>query len=243
MLIFCFFDLRRLTPGIFLMLQVARKKIIKVQARFLLPGNYFLSSATFHSYLMSNPEMTDDRALVSRILSGDMQAFMLLIRQNERLVAHMVGRLIKNEEDREELCQDVFVRVHEKLTEFTFQSKLSTWIATIAWRSAINHLRKKKMLFSDIPEEEAFTSRFIEESNPESVTEERDLDEFVLKLVDELPAQYRIVLTLFHLEGMSYPEIGEVTKMPEGTVKNYLFRARNLLKEKVKVYLAKEELL
>ena len=210
---------------------------------FPLPDNYFLSSATFHSFLMSNTEMMDDRALVSRVLSGDMQAFMLLIRQHERLVAHMVGRLVKNDEDREELCQDVFVRVHEKLAEFSFQSKLSTWIATIAWRSAINHLRRKKMLFSDIPEEESFTKRFIEESNPETLTEERDLDAFVLKLVDELPAQYRIVLTLFHLEGMSYPEIGEVTKMPEGTVKNYLFRARNLLKERVKIYLAKEELL
>ena len=99
------------------------------------------------------------------------------------------------------------------------------------------------MLFSDIPEEEAFTRRFVEESNPETLTEERDLDQFVMKLVEELPGQYKIVLTLYHLEGMSYPEIGEVTKMPEGTVKNYLFRARNLLKEKVKSYLAKEELL
>ena len=187
--------------------------------------------------------MTDDRTLVSRVLTGDMQAFMLLIRQHERLVAHMIGRLVKSAEDREELCQDVFLRVHEKLGEFTFQSKLSTWIATIAYRHGINHLRKQKMLFSDIPEEEAFTKRFIEESNPESLAEEKDLDGFILKLVEELPPQYKIVLTLYHLDGMSYPEIGEVTKMPEGTVKNYLFRARNLLKEKVKMYLGKEELL
>jgi len=192
---------------------------------------------------MSNAEMMDDRMLVSRVLAGDVQAFMLLIRQHERLVAHMVGRLIKSPEDRDELCQDVFLRVHEKLSEFSFQSKLSTWIATIAWRHAINYLRKRKMSFSDIPEEDAFTKRFIEEVNPETITEERDLDEFVLKLVNELPPQYKIVLTLYHLEGMSYPEIGEVTKMPEGTVKNYLFRARNLLKEKVKMYLGKEELL
>ena len=192
---------------------------------------------------MSNAEMMDDRMLVSRVLAGDVQAFMLLIRQHERLVAHMVGRLIKSPEDRDELCQDVFLRVHEKLSEFSFQSKLSTWIATIAWRHAINYLRKRKMSFSDIPEEDAFTKRFIEEVNPETITEEKDLDEFVLKLVNELPPQYKIVLTLYHLEGMSYPEIGEVTKMPEGTVKNYLFRARNLLKEKVKMYLGKEELL
>ena len=192
---------------------------------------------------MSHLEMTDDRALVARILSGDLQAFMRLIRQHERLVAHMVGRVIKNEQDREELCQDVFLRVHEKLGDFNFQSRLSTWVATIAYRHAINHLRKRKMLFSEIPDEEAFAQRFVEETNPESLTEERDLDEFVLKLVEELPAQYKTVLTLYHLHGMSYPEIGEITKMPEGTVKNYLFRGRNLLKEKVKTYLGKEELL
>lgn len=187
--------------------------------------------------------MTDDRTLVARVLTGDMQAFMLLIKQHERLVAHMVGRLVKSEEDREELCQDVFMKVHDKLGEFTFQSRLSTWIATIAYRHAINHLRKQKMQYSDIPDEEAFTKTFIEPSNPEMVAEEKDLDDFVLKLVDQLPPQYRLVLTLYHIDGMHYPEIAEITKMPEGTVKNYLFRARNLMKEKVKMYLGKEELL
>ena len=192
---------------------------------------------------MSNSPMTDDRTLVSRVLTGDMQAFMLLIKQHERLVAHMVGRVVKSEEDREEVCQDVFMKVHEKLSAFAFQSKLSTWIATIAYRQAINHARKRKMLFSDIPDEEMFTKNFVEESNPETVAEDRDTDDFVLRLVEMLPPQYKLVLTLYHLEGMHYPEIGAVTGMPEGTVKNYLFRARNLLKEKVKMYLGKEELL
>lgn len=192
---------------------------------------------------MSNGSMTDDRTLVSRVLSGDMQAFMLLIRQHERLVLHMVGRVVKRQEDREELTQDVFMKVHEKLGEFTFQSRLSTWIATIAYRHAINHLRKKKMTFAEIPDEEAFTKSFVEPSNPETLAEESDMDEFVLRLINELPPQYKVVLTLYHLEGMTYPEIGEATKMPEGTVKNYIFRARNMLKEKVKAYLGKEELL
>lgn len=187
--------------------------------------------------------MIEDRTLVMNVLAGDMQAFRLLIKQNERLVSHMIGRLVKREEEREELCQDVFLKVHQKLGEFSFQSKLSTWIATIAYRHAVNHLRKQKILFSDIPDEERFTTRFIEEDNPETLTEEQDLDAFVLKLIEELPPQYKTVLTLFHVEGMTYPEICQVTNMPEGTVKNYLFRARNLLKEKVKKYLGKEELL
>jgi RNA polymerase sigma factor (sigma-70 family) len=99
------------------------------------------------------------------------------------------------------------------------------------------------MLFSDLPEEESFTSRFIEEENPETITEDRDMDAFVFRLIDELPPQYKTILTLYHVEEMTYPEMCEVTGMPEGTVKNYLFRARNLLKEKVKKYIGKEELL
>jgi RNA polymerase sigma-70 factor (ECF subfamily) len=99
------------------------------------------------------------------------------------------------------------------------------------------------MFYSDIPDEEAFTKKFVEESNPETVTEDRDMDDLILKLIDKLPPQYKMVLTLYHVDGMHYPEIAEVTKMPEGTVKSYLFRARNLLKEKVKMYLGKEELL
>ena len=187
--------------------------------------------------------MIDDRALVRKILEGDTQAFRLLISQHQRLVAHMIGRLIKSQEEREELCQDVFLKVHDKLGEFSFQSRLSTWIATIAYRHAINHLRKRKMLYADIPDEGDFNSSFVEMENPESMATEKDMDAFVFRLIDELPPQYKAVLTLYHVEDMSYPEICEVMSMPEGTVKNYLFRARNLLKEKVKKYLGKEELL
>jgi RNA polymerase sigma factor (sigma-70 family) len=187
--------------------------------------------------------MIDDRTLVKNVLAGDMQAFRLLIHQHERLVAHMIGRIVKKDEEVEELCQDVFMRVHNKLGEFNFNSRLSTWIATIAYRYALNHIRKEKVAFSEIPDEEAFTKSFVEVKNPESLAEEKDQDAFVMKLIDELPLQYKTILTLYHVQDMSYPEICEITGMPEGTVKNYLFRARNLLKEKVKKYIGKEELL
>jgi RNA polymerase sigma-70 factor (ECF subfamily) len=187
-------------------------------------------------------EMTEDQALVSEVLRGNTQAFMRLIRKYERLVAHMVGRLVKNDEEREELCQDVFMRVYEKLGEFSFQSRLSTWIATIAYRYAINHLRKKKLDFTELSDFQ-LEGAFIETENPETVFSEQDTNDFVLGLIEKLPPQYKTVLMLYHVEGMNYAEIGQITEMPEGTVKSYLFRARNLLKERVKGYLGKEELL
>jgi RNA polymerase sigma factor (sigma-70 family) len=195
------------------------------------------------SPFVSNAKMIDDKALVSRILRGEMQAFRQLIKQHERLVAHMVGRLVDQEEDREELCQDAFLKVYEKLAEFNFQSKLSTWIATIAYRHAINHLRKRKINVGPIAEEDSFTTHFLSEDNPEKSLEDQDENDMVINLIKKLPVHFRTVLTLYHLDGMSYTEMGEITGMPEGTVKNYLFRARNLLKEQVKKYLGKEEVI
>ena len=72
---------------------------------------------------------------------------------------------------------------------------------------------------------------------------DRQLDGIVMSLINQLPPQYKAILTLYHVQEMSYPEIVEITGLPEGTVKNYLFRARQLLKEKVKQYLGKEALL
>ncbi|HNP07445.1 MAG TPA: sigma-70 family RNA polymerase sigma factor [Cyclobacteriaceae bacterium] len=191
---------------------------------------------------MSNSPMVEDEALISRIIEGDMESFRRLIKQHERLVAHMVGRIVKNTEDREELCQDVFLKVYDKLKGFNFQSKLSTWIATIAYRHAINHIRKKKIPIDEPGEWEEFKEQFIADDNLEEELADKDLEEHVMEYINQLPVHYRSVLTMYHVDGMSYQEIGKITDMPEGTVKNYLFRARNLLKEKVKKYLGTEEL-
>lgn len=187
--------------------------------------------------------MVDDKALVAQVLSGDRQALRVLIKRHERLVSHMIGRLIDRHEDREELCQDVFLKVYEKLGEFTFQSKLSTWIATIAYRHAINHLRKRKIEIRELPDSEYETEQFISHENVAEAMADQQLDEVVTTLIEKLPPQYRAILTLYHVQQMSYPEIVEITGLPEGTVKNYLFRARQLLKEKVKQYFGKEEVI
>ncbi|NJM24432.1 MAG: sigma-70 family RNA polymerase sigma factor [Bacteroidia bacterium] len=179
---------------------------------------------------------------MSQVLAGERKAFVTLVKQHQRLVAHMVGRVVKVDEEREEICQDVFMRVYQKLGEFKFQSRLSTWIATIAYRQAINHLQKMRPHMLELPADESYSAHFVEPENPEMVLEERDTDEVVLKLIDRLPAQYKMVLSLYHLESMNYEEIGDITGMPEGTVKSYLFRARNMIKETIKKYLAKEEL-
>lgn len=186
--------------------------------------------------------MHSDQSLVSAVLSGNRAALQEFIKRHERLVSHMVARLVDDKSDREELCQDIFLKAYEKLGEFNFQSKLSTWMATIAYRHGVNYLRKRKMKWAGLPEGTEGWN-FAEPVNMEQNLEDDDLEKIILENLEQLPAQYKIVLSLYHLESMNYAEIGEATGMPEGTVKNYLFRARNLLKEKVKQYLGSEELI
>ena len=175
-----------------------------------------------------------EKELVREVLSGSDSAIRLLINKYERLVVHMVARVVSVDMDREELCQDVFIKVIDKLSTFHFDSKLSTWIATIAYRMAVNFAKKKKIDQVDLDE----VSFKIGEEN--EVTEEADMKKFILKLVDLLPVNYKTVLTLFYLDGFSYPEIVEVTGMPEGTVKNYIHRARQKLKKIVEEQARKE---
>lgn len=179
----------------------------------------------------------NDKQLVSSVLSGDDSALRTLIGKYERLVAHMVSKVVYAQEDQEELCQDVFIKVYEKLDTFHFDSKLSTWIATIAYRVALNFAKKKKL------DQVAFDAVSFEIEDDTHSYEEEDLSRFVLKLIEKLPPNYKLVLTLFYLEGFHYPEIIEITGMPEGTVKNYLHRAKQKLKVIVEENMRKEEAL
>jgi len=176
----------------------------------------------------------NDQVLVRQVLNGNRRAFQKLIRDHERLVSHMVGRIVNQKEAHEELCADVFMKVHEQLHTFRFDAKLSTWIATIAYRLSVNHARKLN-LFVDDPaaSERYFKAEPFTGHTPESALESDEKHALVREMINHLPISYKTVLTLFYLEEMSYAEIVEITGMPEGTVKSYLNRGRNLLKEKL----------
>ena len=186
--------------------------------------------------------MNEDEIIVRRILQGDQTAFRELISTHQKLVYHMVSRLIDKEEDREDLCQEVFLKVFQKLKGFNFQSRLSTWIATIAYRKALNYLKKAQKRQTSGLDEVSY--KVEDNTKPADTRLDRDgVSEKVHQLIRQLPEHYRIVLTLYHLEGMPYAEIAQVCEMPEGTVKNYIFRARKILKEKLEKIYKKEELL
>jgi len=144
----------------------------------------------------------------------------------------VVNRLVYNQQDKEDICQDVFIKVHHNLSKFQFQSKLATWVARISYLTTVDYIKKsKKNQNSDFPDD--IDKYHFTENSPESEVVKKDTAAYVNLLIEQMPLQYRTVLTLYHLNEFTCPEIEQITGIPEGTVKSHLFRARRLLKEKV----------
>lgn len=167
-----------------------------------------------------------------------------MIEKYQRLVSHIVFGMISNESDREDVCQDVFIKLYQNLSHFQFQSKISTWIAKIAYNTCINHLTKKKVpLFDDCSTgRQSIDDYLSNRTSPEQFAEDSDLAQRLQNEISRLPIRFRTILTLYHLDEMSYTEIAEILGLPEGTVKSYLFRARKLLKERLLSKFQLEEL-
>lgn len=188
--------------------------------------------------------MSDSRQQVDQILDGDERAFEQFVNDHKRLVGQIVAKMGVNPADHEDLCQDVFVKVYRNLRKFEFRCKLSTWVAQIAYNSSVNYLQKKKVpVFGDREHEFAHEDTWpITTAGPDELAERNDVAVRLRAEIDRLPAHYRTVLSLFHLKDMAYAEIAGVTKLPEGTIKSHLFRARKLLKERLMARYQPEEI-
>ena len=159
--------------------------------------------------------MTDSRELIARILSGDPGAFTVLVRENERLVSQIVFRMVSGQHDREDICQDVFVKVYQNIGRFQYNSKLSTWIARIAYNTSLNYLEKKKVpLYEDhCPEGESVDSCECNDASPAQWVHSRQAAIRLCKEIDTLPVVYGTIVSLFHLQDMSYAEIGQILSL------------------------------
>ncbi len=188
--------------------------------------------------------MAEERELVKRILTGDSRAFTEFVLQYQRLVSHIVFRMVANEADREDLCQDVFLGLYRNLAGFRFQSKMSTWVARVTYFRCLNYLEKKKTpLFEDICGEDQTIADVAGNGElPDEFAVSQDIAGRLREEIDKLPVHYRTVLTLYHLDEMSYQEITKITDLPKGTVKSYLFRARRLLKQRLEAQYGAEGL-
>ena len=179
---------------------------------------------------MSNEiNLFSEKVLVTNILNGNVQGFAVVVKSTEKLVTQIVRKMITNEDDQKDLVQDIYLKAYQNLAYFQFKSKLSTWIANIAYNTTINYLQKKKIPVIGI--ETSTENKFIVVENPELETIKTETITILTKELDKLPPLYKTLITMYHLEELSNKEIAAITNLPEGTIKSYLSRARKILKD------------
>ncbi len=172
-----------------------------------------------------------DKVIVTNILNGNVQCFAIVIKNTEKLVTQVVRKMISDEDDQKDLVQDIYLKAYQKLSSFQFKSKLSTWIANIAYNTTINYLQKKKIPIIGI--EKTNEDEFSVTENPEGEIIKTEAVEILTAAIAQLPPLYKTLITLYHLEELSNKEISEITNLPEGTIKSYLYRARKILKNTI----------
>lgn len=178
----------------------------------------------------------NERGLVARARTGDASAFEALVNTHAQLVYNLAFRVVNDPYEAEDLAQEAFLRAWQGLPRFRGQARFSTWLYRIVTNLCYNRLpRMRRELMAMEPDERA-TYLPDERQEVERTLLSDELSAYLHQAIAELPDSYRLLITLRHLQEMSYNEIAEVTGMPLGTVKTGIFRARKLLRNALEVY-------
>jgi RNA polymerase sigma-70 factor (ECF subfamily) len=178
--------------------------------------------------------MMDDSALVSAVLTRAPGAFEQLVARHEKLVWHLVFRVVGQPEDTRELCQEVYLRVFQRLHQFRFESSLATWIGRVAYGVACRHLRRKQLpLVQAGDEDEDPVARIADDFDLEASHAKADELGHLTRAIEMLTPLQRTIITLYHLDELPIAQIAAITDMAEGTIKSHLFRARLKLRQQL----------
>ena len=174
----------------------------------------------------------DERELIARLQKRDEAAFEELIRQYEKKVYTLCFRMCGNSEDAEEAAQDAFLALWRGIDRFRQESSLSTWIYRLATNACIDTLRRRKKQSGSVSldDEELFVDAVDTSPQPQETVEHPEAQKLLQEGLSALPEEYRKVLILREIEGLSYTEIAESASIELGTVKSRISRGRSLLR-------------
>ncbi len=182
-------------------------------------------------------QLDTDPYLIQKTLEGDTKAFGQLVDKYQPFVFTIVIRMVKVREEAEEVAQDTFIKAYQSLDKFRGDSKFSSWLYSIAYRKAVDVLRKNKKnsnleLIEDITEGDCSVIE-----NALSFLESEERKEAIQNCIMSLPEQEAAIITLFYFEEQSIKEIAIITALTEENIKVKLYRSRKkmftLLKQNI----------
>jgi RNA polymerase sigma factor (sigma-70 family) len=178
---------------------------------------------------------TEDSATIAEALAGDDRAYQKLMNKYHDAIFNFIYRMVRDREQVEDLTQEAFIKAFSSLKSFNEEFAFSTWLYKIATNNSIDYIRKKRLqMFSIDKPIESKDSDFSFELPDDTYEPDRDLISgqraaMLSDAIDHLPEKYRAVIRLRHVEEKSYEEIARQLRLPIGTVKAHIFRARELL--------------
>ncbi len=188
------------------------------------------------AFALSNIKTLTDGELIVNAIRGGEDNFEELVRRYQRPITGYVYRMLNNYDASLDVTQEVFIKVYNSLERYSAEYKFSTWLYRIAHNAAIDYMRRNSHVSRQSLEAENADGTYqlqIEspQPNPEQMRERSEWRAEIEAVVKCLPPLYRELIVLRHTQDLSYDEIAEVTNLPLGTVKNRLFRAREMMRE------------
>jgi len=184
-------------------------------------------------------EPTADGDVLADVMAGDVEAFEKIVDRHKNRLFNFVYRFVGDRETAEDIVQETFLRAFRRRREYRAIANFSTWLFTIAGNLAKSELRRRKRwrFFSLNWDEESETGIEIpdESHRPDTMAETAMTDEMIQEAIESLPANYRKVILLRDVEGLSYQEIARIVNRPVGTVKSRVNRARLRLQRRLKM--------
>lgn len=190
---------------------------------------------TIQAFALENTKTLTDGELIAKAIRGREDGFEELVRRYQRPITGYVYRMLNNYDASLDVTQEVFIKVYNSLEKYSSDYKFSTWLYRIAHNAAIDWMRRNSVSQQSLEAENADGSYQLQIESPRPTPEQdRERSEWrteIDSVVKCLPTVYRELILLRHSQDLSYDEIAEVTNLPLGTVKNRLFRAREMMRE------------
>ena len=183
----------------------------------------------------------NDNEIISKVLSGDHQAYAGLVNRYQSYVFTLTLRMVKSREDAEEVAQDVFIKAYKYLADFKGASKFTTWLYTIVSNTCISFLRKKKLDIHSLDNEKVFEAADSQDSGMRAnMIEQKSKLAMVNEAIGLLNPDDAQIITLFYKAEQSLEETAQILGIETNAAKVRLHRARTRLKEKMETNFAEE---
>ena len=194
--------------------------------------------------MSKEPLQTSDKELIAAVLNGDQEKFSELVNRYQGRLVNFLFRMLRDLGDAHDLAQEVFLKVYQALDRYDSQYKFSTWLFRVAQNAAIDRIRKRRLqlVSMDRPGRDGDDEKSWEfpgdERSPYAQFRNQERGGAIKDAIDQLPWEYRELIAMRHFGELSYNEIADIKEMPLGTVKNKLFRGRQMLKESLQDFLS-----